>query len=368
MKTHKKSLFILISILILIIVILVGLLLFMPRLSIRTSDVPLPQDPAPDSTLESNSTEVRRPVIYKGYEFLIPLDYGCMIKEDMGPIIYMSGVFQLRLRVEDRNYDTYTQDPARAMQKVKDAGGEITKEVSETQINGRNIAWFRTNLSGDDMVVMWSAADEDRMFAGQMALFSPDMTEADFLAIFAQIVETAEASDMPNSTEEDLLAWEPEFNVGERRTQGTIETDTLRLTFQVPEEYYAQSDEIYVSAKQDYYADTYMTNDFVSVSCRITKDDYESASEEFLNDWNYQDAEVSTLESAGYTYYYAKAEADSDGKQFQYVLAICELPESGWFYTVEATAIDCERDIDISDIEGFLAIDVLSVTQDQNRS
>lgn len=361
MKKTKTILIVLSSILIIFIISLTGLLIFLSNHSPKTNDVLPSQEAGSDRNPENTFTDVKRPVIYKGYEFLIPLDYSCMITEDLGPIIYRSGVFQLRLRVEDKNYESYTKDPARAMQKVKDAGGQITQEVSETQINGHTIAWFRTDLLGDDMVVLWSAADETRMFVGQLAILSQDMEEEDFLTVFAQIIETAKESDMPNSTEEDLLAWEPEINLGKRRPQGTIETDALCLTFPVPEDYYAQSDEIYISARQDYYADSYMTNDYVSVSCRVTKNDYESAEEEIVNDWNYEDAKIKTLEIAGYTYYYAESQKNNDGKQFQYVLAICELPESGWFYAVEAVAIDNERAIGISDIEGFLSIEVLPV-------
>lgn len=157
------------------------------------------------------------------------------------------------------------------------------------------------------------------------------------------------------------MAWEPQINVGERRSQGSITTDDFTVTFPVPEGFYAQTDEVYVSEEKDYYSDDYMTNDYVSVSCRVTKDFFEDARSVISDDWNYDNAKIKTVEAGGRTYYYAISEKDIDGKQVQYVTAACGLSESGWIYSVEATVTDYERNLTLDDIKGFLSITVDSL-------
>ncbi len=345
MKENKTGLIILISVLTAVIVILMGTLVFLlaenrnkenrtgKKVREETQKTKQGTDaPITTGVQQEVSGGPARPVVFKGYEFQVPVDYGCIIAEGMGPVVYMSDIFQLRLRVEDKNYETYTKDPEHAMQNAKDAGGEITKEVTESEIKGHKIAWYRTSLQDDDMVVMWSAADENRMFGGQMVILSQDMKEEDFLNVFAQVIESAEETDKPDST-----------------------TDDFTITFPVPEGFYAQDDEVYVTDEKDYYSDDYMTNDFVSVSCRVTKDFFENARAEIQSDWNYENAEIKTLDAGGRTFYYATAEKNSDGKRTQYVIAVCELPECGWIYSVEADATDCEREITIDDMKGFLS-------------
>lgn len=376
MKEKKTGMIVLISILVMVIVLLIGIVIFLlvgnhkkdREIVKKAQDETQEQQEMPhkDSNAAAGVQQEAfgnqtRPVVLKGYEFQIPVEYGCMIAEDVGPVIYMSDIFQLRLRVDDFSYEEYTKDPEHAMQNARDAGGEITKEVAEVEINGRKIAWFRTTLLGDDMVVMWSEADKNRMFSGQMVIFSQDIGEEDFLNVFAQIIGSAEKTDKPDSTEEDLLAWEPQINVGERRSQGSITTDDFTVTFPVPEGFYAQTDEVYVSEEKDYYSDDYMTNDYVSVSCRVTKDFFEDARSVISDDWNYDNAKIKTVETGGRTYYYAISEKDIDGKQVQYVTAACGLSESGWIYSVEATVTDYERSLTLDDIKGFLSITVDSL-------
>lgn len=373
MNEHKTGMIVLISILTAVIVLLTGTVVFLlvgnhkkenqtgkkiQKETQKQQETGLGTDEKTTAkNQQQTSGEQTIPVVFKGYEFQIPLDYGCMIPEDMGPVVYMSDVFQLRLRVEDKNYEAYTKDPEHVMQNARDAGGEITKEVAEAEIKGRKIAWFRTTLQGDDMVVMWSKADENRIFGGQMAILSQDMKEEDFLNVFAQITESAQKTDKQDTTKEDLAAWEPEINVGEERKQGSITTSDFTVTFPVQEGYYAQKDEVYVSEGKDYYSDDYMTNDLISVSCCVTKDYFETAREAVQYDGNYENAEIKTLESGGKTYYYAVAETESDGKRVQYVMAVCELG-NGWMYSVEAMATDFGRSLTIDDIEGFLPIKV----------
>lgn len=376
MKEKKTGMIVLISILVMVIVLLTGIVIFLlvgnhkkdREIVKKVHDETQEQQEVPRTDInvtagvqQEASGNQTRPVVLKGYEFQIPVEYGCMIAEDVGPVIYMSDIFQLRLRVDDFSYEEYTKDPEHAMQNARDAGGEITKEVAEVEINGRKIAWFRTTLLGDDMVVMWSEADKNRMFSGQMVIFSQDIGEEDFLNVFAQIIGSAEKTDKPDSTEEDLLAWEPQINVGERRSQGSITTDDFTVTFPVPEGFYAQTDEVYVSEEKDYYSDDYMTNDYVSVSSRVTKDFFEDARSVISDDWNYDNAKIKTVETGGRTYYYAISEKDIDGKQVQYVTAACGLPESGWIYSVEATVTDYERSLTLDDIKGFLSITVDSL-------
>lgn len=376
MKEKKTGMIVLISILVMVIVLLTGIVIFLlvgnhkkdREIVKKVHDETQEQQDVPRTDInvtagvqQEASGNQTRPVVLKGYEFQIPVEYGCMIAEGVGPVIYMSDIFQLRLRVDDLSYEEYTKDPEHAMQNARDAGGEITKEVAEVEINGRKIAWFRTTLLDDDMVVMWSEADKNRMFSGQMVIFSQDIGEEDFLHVFAQIIGSAEKTDKPDSTEEDLLAWEPQINVGERRSQGSITTDDFTVTFPVPEGFYAQTDEVYVSEEKDYYSDDYMTNDYVSVSCRVTKDFFEDARSVISDDWNYDNAKIKTMEAGGRTYYYAISEKDIDGKQVQYVTAACGLSESGWIYSVEATVTDYERSLTLDDIKGFLSITVDSL-------
>lgn len=230
-KRDNKGLFVVISILIVIIVILiilVGVLLFrniigrreMPEQSVQTTeekkvtaskatgkeDDLFENEMDGDTDLTSDSGAGITFVI-DGFKMTIPSDYSCTYAEGIGPVVYMDDVFQMKTAILEDSMEEVLKEPSALTEKTLAAGGEVLQDVKETEIDGRQYAYFLADLQGDKCMVAYTqAADTDKRIGGQIVIESDSLTDEDLLQMFASITTTAKETDEPNSTMEDIMA------------------------------------------------------------------------------------------------------------------------------------------------------------------
>ncbi len=203
-----------------------------------------------------------------GFEFRIPADYGCLISETTGPVVYMSGVFQMKLAVVDTSYDEVMKDPDSLTEKVIEAGGTVTQDVTETELNGKKYAYYQMDLMGDKgLVVYTKAVDEEKRFAGQFVIESDSVTVDDLLHVFEQVTEKATVTDKPNSTDEDLVF--PSPAPGEHKEESSLSIKAGTVTFKVPEGFYSEEQADNYNY-DDYAMESFYTKNYeVFVDCQL---------------------------------------------------------------------------------------------------
>lgn len=146
-------------------------------------------------------------IVIDGYEFLVPSDYSCMYMEDVGPVIYLSDVFQLRIIVKGRPFAELVESPDDLTDAATDAGASLLQEVTQTEIDGNSYLYFKMNLSGEDEIVCYAdVPDHKTHLGGQIVVQSDAVSDEDLLHMFASIVATAQVTDKPNSTAEDIAS------------------------------------------------------------------------------------------------------------------------------------------------------------------
>ncbi len=95
-----------------------------------------------------------------GYQFTVPGIYDMVCADSIDVVIYVTDVFQMKIAVVDGSYDTVMENPDELSQALVDAGGTVTQEVQEMELLGTRYAYYKGEMSGDSMFVVYTAAPE----------------------------------------------------------------------------------------------------------------------------------------------------------------------------------------------------------------
>lgn len=315
------------------------------------------EKPVDDST-DQTSVNGGYQIVIDGFKMAVPETYSCVFVDSIGPVVYLDDVFQMKIVVRDISYEEAMKTPEKLTQGTLDAGGEITKELEEIDLDGKKYAYFRMKLEGDDSIVVYTqAADSDKRLCGQIALSSDTVKDEDILHMFAQIMASAVQTDEPNTTAEDIEEQERKASMGEVKESSSLTYKNVSVTFYVPDGYYSQyKDEEGVS----YVTENFMSDGFaLDVNCDLRDtQDYADAKAfiESQKEWESANADcnIETIDIDGTNYYYIVVHYVHDGKDYQKVYAACDV-ENG-IYSVSANAIDCKDKITVDTIKGFLSV------------
>lgn len=191
-----------------------------------------------DMSKESNDNGQSIEFNWKGYRFIVPGDYSCTYADGIGPVIYLSDVFQMQIRVKEAPYSKLVQQKESLLDTAKDAGATILSEAQETTINGNFYTYFRIELNGDEVLVVYSATpDDSKHFGAQIVLKSDSLEEKDLLNMYASIVERASVTDEPDSTLEDIAS-QSSFVTGEKKESSSLTMEGTTINYKVPSGYY----------------------------------------------------------------------------------------------------------------------------------
>lgn len=218
MEKGKKGVMVVIGLLIIAVIALTGMVLVL--LSERGKETKVVEAPGQEQIQteawekdedESNEKErvgdsAEQRIVLGGFAFSIPSQYSCTIADGIGPIIYVDDMYQMKLVVRDTSYEELMKDPEGITEPAIEAGGTITKDVTEMELDGQSYVYFCMDLDGDQcLVVNTKAVDENKRFAAQFAILSEDVTEEDLLYAFADVVRGAVETDEPDTTVDDWI-------------------------------------------------------------------------------------------------------------------------------------------------------------------
>lgn len=302
-------------------------------------------------------------VVIDGFKFYVPADYGCFYAEGVGPVVYLDGVFQMKIAVQDNSYEETMKDPEALMAKTVEAGGKILQDIKETELDGKKYAYFLMELSGDKCFVGYTqAADTDKRIGGQIVIESDSLTDEDLLRIFADIVSTAQVTDEPDSTLDDIVeqsAHQGTSAIGEKKEESTLSIAGETVTFQVTEGFYSQG--IYHAEGlelESFWSDGYGVN---VDCCLVAADEFVGSALAYVEnerDMSYDsirdNMQIQTIEIAGNACYYIVVHYNFEGTDYQRLCAACDVGNGNAYYSVQACAIDWEGELTMETVKDFL--------------
>lgn len=299
-------------------------------------------------------------IVVGGIKLRIPGEYGCFIEESKGPIVYRDDLFTMLINVREDSYEERMEDPYTLMDGAKKIGGEITKEIEEVKIGGRPYAWFTYSRNGDYFIVIFTpGADSGKRLCAQLIIEGHDVSEEELLERFAEIAESAEVTDEPDTTDENLAAAKLLAEFGEQKTESTLKHENTEIAFQIKPDFYSQY--VYTT---DYRASEYFTNpvNLGTVDCYLEPLESEGGAESYIeNEIEYTDnnegIRKETVKINGHVFYYYMLSYEYEGSSFQKLVAASDV-KNGYVYIVRVCYIDVEDKIELGDFENFFRFEV----------
>ncbi|MCM1158051.1 MAG: hypothetical protein NC300_05320 [Bacteroidales bacterium] len=299
-------------------------------------------------------------IVIGGFKLHILSDYGCFYSDEIGPVVYMDDVFQMKTGVQDGSYEDTMKNPESLTEKTIAAGGEILQDVQEKELDGKKYAYFRMKLYDDESFVVYTqAADTDRRLAGQLIVESDGLTDEDLLNVFASIASSAEVTDEPDSSREDIDGQITSADMGEAKEESRMAFKSDTVTFRVPKGFYSQYTD---------QTDSYVSEEFVSEGYVFTVNCFLESNEDFANAKTYIEFEADTLQSLakqtvevkteevnGNIFYYVIAQYTNDETQYQRIYAACDISASS-FYLIEANSVDEKEELTMDKIREFFLV------------
>lgn len=143
-------------------------------------------------------------VVTDGYLLTLPEGITPQVNEE-GLILSNEHMdYQMLVTVRDYAFDSKKETPEFFAEKVKEAGYEITRDVDIVNAAEREFAYFNYQNDGDQMLLAYSKADEDRTFAALVQRYG-DLSDEEILTQIANILAAAEKTDLPDTTVDDIV-------------------------------------------------------------------------------------------------------------------------------------------------------------------
>lgn len=186
-------------------------------------------------------------VVTGGYQFTLPSDVTATVN-NQGLILTDENVnYQMLVTVRDYNFEEKKDTLDFFSSNVKDAGYEVTKEVELTSVADREWAYFNyLDEDGSNMLLAYSAADENHTFANLVLRYG-DLSDEEILKETAEILSTAQKTDLPDTTLDDIVEMEAErsgnASADVQEYASSVKTADIlvgdeTVTVSVPEDFY----------------------------------------------------------------------------------------------------------------------------------
>lgn len=316
------------------------------------------KEPGKESTEVGNGITM----VIDGFKFYVPAEYSCFYAEGVGPVVYYDDIFQMKTTVNDNSYEEVMKAPDALMSKTIEAGGEILQDIKETELGGKKYAYFLMELSGDKCFVGYTkAVNADKQFGAQIVIESDSLTDEDLLHIFADITSTAQVTDEPDSTMDDIVeqsVHQASSNMGEKKEESTLSFAGERITFLVPEGFYSQG----VCDRENSKSESFALEGYaINVDCSLNATDafvesaiaYIENEKDMTFDSIKDQVKIQTMNIEGNICCYIVEHYDFEGHDYQRIYAACDVGEGNVYYSVQASAIDEEVVLSMERIRDF---------------
>lgn len=315
-------------------------------------------------------------VVTGGYRFLLPEDLSATVN-DQGLILTDEDMnYQMLMAVREYNFEERKAEKETLAENVKAANYEITKDVEIASAAGREYAYFNyMDADGSNMLLAYSHADEEHTFANLVLRYG-DLSDEEILTEVSELLETAEQTDLPDTTLEDIA----EMNAGKNGDipedvsdyASAVEDVSLKLgestvTMAVPKHFYIM--DFSKEEEDSSYGKSFVSTDGkVEVFLTSSEECYDSSVEDWVkNDIqisesgnNITKSEVQKEQVGEVTVSYQMGSYEMvssySGKTFTCLVleAVGELPEGGYIEVQAETTEDVGLNFDM--VRGFFEI------------
>lgn len=291
-------------------------------------------------------------LVYQGFEFDIPDEFGVAFLDEIGAYIYMNDVFQLRLAIIEESkedFEGYYDNPAVLQKKAEAAGGTITNACKVDNVQGMDIFHFRVDLEGDDCLVLRTRLNDEYSLGGNLVVLSKSVNESDFLNVFATIASTAVKTDKPDTTKEEYLGSKISGATGEALEENTISSGNASVTYKVTDGYRFKGNEADDEKVVDYYYDELFDGVWIMLQ-HYDGGALSYSQEHYLNKGN-----MKTIKNSdGREFYYNEKFETTDDYTSSRIIAATDVGNDMVFIV----DLDTARKLDINDIKEFLEITI----------
>lgn len=182
-------------------------------------------------------------IVVGGFQITLP--------EGITPLVNSEGMilsdenmnYQMLVTVRDYSFELKKEEPEFFAENVNKAGYKITRDVDIVEVAKREFAYFNYLNNGDNMLLAYSKADNTRTFATLIQRYG-DLSDEALLIQVADILASAEKTDLPDTTMEDI----------EKQTEQSSESNILDYAKKVEAvEFEAGKTKFKVSVPKDFY-------------------------------------------------------------------------------------------------------------------
>lgn len=318
------------------------------------------------STVENSGAAV----VTGGYRFLLPEDLSATVN-DQGLILTDEDMnYQMLVTVRDYNFEDRKAEKETLAENVRAAGYDITRDVELAVAGEREYAYFNyIDEDGSNMLLAYSYADEEHTFANLVIRYG-DLSDEEILTEISELLATAEQTDLPDTTSEELAGTDTgEIPEEVSEYASPVENVSLAVgeravTVAVPENFYIMN---FSKEEEDSaYGKTFVSTDGeVEVFLAAAEDCYGSDVEEWVKDdiyipeegENITKSEVQQEQVGEVTVSYQIGSYDTvssySGKNITtlVLVAVGELPEGGYIEAQAETTGDSGLNFEM--VKGF---------------
>lgn len=222
----------------------------------------------------NNPTYNASPITFvvNGVKYTTPGDYLMMYSDDIGPIVYMSNVFQMKMIRKESTFDDVLKNLAELDDKAIGNGAKSVKEPETKKIGGKTFAYFVVDMEGEKtMGVLTESPDKKFCIGGQIAIQSDNVSYDDLLNMVNSITSTASLTSDKDSTAADIDA-QIKFITGEKRTVSTLKYKKSSVTYKVPAGFYFTSESEGATTGNQFYSSADY-DAFISIEEKAFKED-----------------------------------------------------------------------------------------------
>ena len=314
-------------------------------------------------------------VVTGGYQFTLPSDVTATVN-NQGLILTDENVnYQMLVTVRDYNFEEKKDTLDFFSSNVKDAGYEVTKEVELTSVAEREWAYFNyLDEDGSNMLLAYSAADEEHTFANLVLRYG-DLSDEEILKETAEILSTAQKTDLPDTTLDDIVEMGAErsgdASADVQEYASSVETADIlvgdeTVTVSVPEDFYIMN----FSLEEESSAKSFVSkNGTVDLLLMGEEENYYGSLESWVKEFTSIPEEAQNVSKSGVqteqvgdvtvAYQIASYEEESSysGETNTYIVleAVGELPQGGYIQleaeTTEENGLNFEMVKDFFQIE-----------------
>lgn len=333
----------------------------------ESSTEPNTNHPTTSSQQQNTNTQSSATtVVIGGFKIVLPQGITPSIRDGSLILSDENKSWEMLCKVTDRSFEQRRQAPEICTEGVRNAGYTITKDISIVTVANREFAYFRYEDSGDNMLLAYSKANEQKSFANQVITYA-NQSEEEILNQIAQILSSVTETTEPDTTQEELgittaSSGSGMTTLGKRVEETELATMNRKVTITVPKDFYFV-EEITGSDHTSKYFETMNCNKQVylylldTMSYHTMEECVEDGVHVLDDAENVQKSGVMKKEVGGRTVYYQKV-------SYEYILdyyeekvfcteiyAICKMQDDAYL-ELQASVREGES-LAFSDIEGF---------------